>query len=211
MKAVSFYILVSLGIGTPGYSGADQRDLLPPSAIVDIYRQCYIAKKNCERAKALVQESTTPGEEDYIKQELAKCPEERVDLATIKSADALIAHNYKINVCEQEILSSLTVPDQITSDWAIDEAAGWALWIDNYYSTEYQLGHITKDQFASWRNKSEQITKTLFNVTSVDDAQTQEIEQLKAQVASLQSADHERCRQIQILAALHGATPQVCP
>jgi hypothetical protein len=211
MKSLQVLILVIVGLFAPIYSHADQDEVLPPSAITDIYRQCYVAHKNCERAQALGQKTTVTGQPDLYKQQLTACDEAKIDLSKMKSPDALIAHNYKLSVCAFKEFDSLGNTNVVPSV----EVISWVVWLDNYYSTEYQLGHITKDQYVDSRNREGQVIKALNDSTDTSSTQTQEqaqeIEQLKAQIAALQSADHERCRQIQILAALHGATPQVCP
>lgn len=215
MREICAFGLGSVALLASFIVNAAPQDGMPWSQINEIYRACLIDGKNCEQAKSFLQATLTPGEtlESATKLQkdfLNKCSAARISLGSIKTDDALIAHNYKLLEC--------FLGDAPDNSWQQDEhlratyeANTWMTIAYMYYGTEYQLGKLTKDEFTKQYQIQGQANSMLMNDAKIVSEEAAEIEQLKAQLSSLQSADHLRCRQIQALAASNGATPQVCP
>lgn len=215
MKAANISILFVLLVCAPVYSSAESVMEMPQSQIIDLFRQCYLESKNCQQVQSLTESfgATAQDRDNFtaaIKKTLQTCSEARVNMASLKTSSRIIEHNYKLLECWFADKNNAPSAED-NQHAALDDLSIWSRTLVTYFDTEYQLGHLTIQEYVSVTARQSQTWGTLYGDTYQYTSMAAQIEQLKAQVASLQSADHERCRQIQLLAALHGATPQVCP
>lgn len=177
-----------------------------PSTTINVYRQCFIEGKNCTQARvqvqSLQQQFPKVNAEEMIRGFLAACKEARMNLAEIKTEDAIIAHEYKLLECTEHL-----APNSTDSP---DAPLNWALIAGSYYATEYELGHMNDSQYSKLSSDMTDAESRLNNEIQQNESLTQEVDRLKAQLSALQSQDHQRCRGIQAMAAMNGGVPPAC-
>lgn len=208
-------LMIACCVSLPLYAG--EPTAITPSEAMNVARECFLDGKNCSEERTLeagtVQDFQREGytADDAIKMVeegkrkiLATCKEARVNLAEIKSEDAIIVHDYKLLECLEPMLGPTAALSDSTLFWGDTTAT-------NYYATEYDLGHISRSQYSNLTSSVSKGIIHFVNETQQNNALAQEVDQLKAQLSALQSQDHKQCRQIQLVAAMNGGHPPNCP
>ncbi|WP_297477423.1 hypothetical protein [Ferrovum sp.] len=206
MKVLLRLVSFAIAFCIPLHLLAKEPDILIPSTTMNVYRQCFIEGKNCTQARKLMRslqhEYSNVNAEDAVRDVLASCKEARVNLATIKTEDAIIAHDYKLLECQERELSIPAGSPYAPLNWA--SIAG------SYYATEYELGHMSDSQYLKLGSDMSDAESRFTNEIQQNESLKQEVTQLKEQLSVLESQDHQRCRAIQAMAAWNGGVPPAC-
>lgn len=185
------------------------------------FRECFVKNLNCaalrEGFKQNAISSNIPSinadqqadsDMEQARSWFAGCPEAKIPLSTIKTKTQIIVHNFLLDECmdriaSPETLSNLDMPP-------LEEAAVQLTFAGEFRQTEYQLGHITREQYDNYSNQYDHSIKALFAAEQLQRTQAAQIQQLQQQLADIQSKDHQICRQIQAMAAVNGGVPPNC-
>jgi hypothetical protein len=219
MRYFALIFIISLLAVFTNSARADANGDMLFSQKIELWRECFVSNKNCAQLtnieRNVLVKAHFPSDriDDALRTGLLqdktmfnKCPEAKVNLSTIRSESQIIVHNFLLEECFQSWFGYLN-----NSAISLDRVLNLGEYFVLFRQTQYQLGHIKKQDFEHSVANESALYKVINETNSNLQQKTEQIKQLKAQLAELQSADHDRCRKIEAIAAMNGATPQPCP